>query len=197
MFGKEKVKTANTRRNSERRIKSSAMIEETTFVNAKEVRASLDKIKPKKEHKGLFNKNKKTKKNKKNIKVEPTPNENNIQSVNETQVKFKNKKDEPYEFLSKVGIDLCAKEDYGTREYTLWFMNLLKDRLFPAITDIDVPSMQLELTEMVIHEALEKNRTSLPDDLVQDEDIVQVSSRSENQKGKGISNRRRVEVNIV
>ena len=136
MFGKRKERTTNTRRNSERRTKSNPMVEETTFVNSKEVQASLDKGKAKKEHKGFFSRNKKTKEN---PKAEVIPKEKSIQSEDKIQVRVKNKKDEPYEFLSKVGIDLYAHEDRGTREYTLWFMNLLKDRLFPAITDIDVP----------------------------------------------------------
>ena len=195
MFGKRKESKVQSKGISQRRTKSNPVIEETTFVNSKEIQAQLDNKKNKKQKTGLFGKSKKSRYEDRTAdEVVSTPIETNHQMQSQS---VRNKKDEPYSFLSKVGIDLYAQEDKGTREYTLWFIDLLKEKVFPAITNTDTATMQLELTDMVIHEALEKNRTSLPDDLVQDEDVVQVGSVARNPKGQHTSNRRKVEVNMV
>lgn len=195
MFGKRKESKVQSKGISQRRTKSNPVMEETTFVNSKEIQAQLNNKKNKKQKTGLFGKSKKSRhEDRTTDEVVSIPIETNHQMQSQS---VRNKKDEPYSFLSKVGIDLYAQEDKGTREYTLWFIDLLKEKVFPAITNTDTATMQLELTDMVIHEALEKNRTSLPDDLVQDEDVVQVGSVARNPKGQHTSNRRKVEVNMV
>lgn len=195
MFGKRKESKVQSKGISQRRTKSNPVMEETTFVNSKEIQAQLDNKKNKKQKTGLFGKSKKSRhEDRTTDEVVSIPIEANHQIQSQS---VRNKKDKPYSFLSKVGIDLYAQEDKGTREYTLWFIDLLKEKVFPAITNTDTATMQLELTDMVIHEALEKNRTSLPDDLVQDEDVVQVGSVARNPKGQHTSNRRKVEVNMV
>lgn len=195
MFGKRREDRVQAKGISQRRTKSNPIVEETTFVNSKEIQTQLNKKNNKKGKTGFFNKP-----------VNSRPQPRGEQQVTVTPIETNNpkrqtpknaRKDEPFSFLERIGVDLYAKEDKGTREYTLWFIELLKEKLFPAITNINTSTMQLELTDMVIHEALEKNRTSLPDDLVQDEDVMQVGNMNRRSNNRMTSNRRKVEVNMV